>query len=345
MTKKILKNKRILVFNVNWLGDVLFSTCALKALRRAYPEAFIACIVHPRTLEVLQDNPSIDEIIIFDERKKDRHLLSKFRFVSHLRRRNFDTAYLFHRSFTRSMLLALAKIPHRIGYKAKKRTGLLLTKKIALPKEKLHRAEYFLDILRQCGIVVDVREYEFFVDNSSRKRIAEMLEEERLKKSDFLVCLNPGGNWLLKRWFPERFAQVADRLIEEFNAKIIITGSSKDLSLAKEIASQMNRQPIITCGSTNLKELGAIIERSKLFISADSGPMHIAVALRVPTIALFGPTSPEITGPRGRGKIKLIHKDVGCPVPCYNVKCKDNRCMKAISVQEVTQAAREIINK
>ncbi len=340
MSKKIPKNKRIVIFNVNWLGDVLFSTSALKALRKAFPEAHIASIVHPRTIEILHDNPNIDEIIIFDE--KDKHLLSKFSFVSQLAKKNFDTAYLFHRSFTRSILMALAKIPHRIGYKAKKRTGLFLTQRIALPKEKMHRADYFLNILKQSGITCQLCDYEFFVDDRSRKKIAELLKKEKVSDSDFLVCLNPGGNWNLKRWQKERFAQVANRLALELKARIVITGSAKDLSLAKEIASQTKEAPIITCGSTNLKELGAIIEKSKLFISADSGPMHIAVALGVPTIALFGPTSPEITGPRGKGKIKIIQKDIGCVIPCYQVNCKDNRCMKAINVEDVIRAVREI---
>ncbi|MBU2540608.1 MAG: lipopolysaccharide heptosyltransferase II [Candidatus Omnitrophica bacterium] len=344
MSKKAPKNKRILIFNVNWLGDVLFSTSALKALRQAFPKAYIASILHPRTIEVLQDNPNLDEIIIFDEKEKNKHLLSKFSFVSALAKKNFDTVYLFHRSFTRSMLMALAKIPHRIGYKAKKRAGLFLTQKIALPKGQIHRVDYFLNILRESGIDCKFSDYEFFVDNASREKIARMFEEEKVNKSDFFVCLNPGGNWNLKRWQKERFAQLADRLTLEFKAKIIITGSAKDLSLAKDIASQIREEPIITCGSTSLKELGAIIERSKLFISADSGPMHIAAALGVPIIALFGPTSAHITGPRGKGKIKIIQKDVGCCIPCYKVTCKDNRCMKTISVEDCIAAVREIIS-
>ncbi len=343
MNKNLGVQKRIAVFNVNWLGDVLFSTPALKALRMANPDAFIAVIVHPRTKEILENNPNIDELIVFDERLKDRHLLGKLKFVSQIRKKKFDTVYLFHRSFTRSMLMALAKIPNRIGYKAKKRTGLLLTKKISLPKQNLHRVEYFLNILKNTGVPCQSNEYEFFLDDASRKRIGEFLAAKLIAPTDFTIVLNPGGNWDLKRWGPERFSQSANELMSKFKAKIIITGSAKDLPLARQIASKMKEPPIITCGETSLKEFGALIERSKLFISADSGPMHIAVALGTPTIALFGPTSPEITGPIGKGKIKVIHKDIGCIIPCYNVKCKDNRCMQAISVEDVLKAAQDII--
>jgi lipopolysaccharide heptosyltransferase II len=343
MTKKILDPKRILIFNVNWLGDVLFSTPALKALRTKYPQAHIACILHPRTKEMLEGNPNVDEIIIFDEKEKDKHLFNKFRFISQLRKRKFDTVFLFHRSFTRLMLMTLAKIPNRIGYKAKKRSSLFLTKKIPLPKADIHRVDYFLNILRNYGIACESNEYEFFVDDASRKKAAEIFKNEQISASDFVAIINPGGNWLLKRWLPERFAQVANFLIDKFKAKIIISGSSKDIPLAKEIADKLTQKPVILCGRTSLKELGAIIQRCQLFISADSGPMHISAALKTPLIALFGPTSPRITGPIGTGKIKIIHKDIGCKIPCYEVNCAGNRCMQAISAQDCIKAIEEII--
>ncbi len=344
-TKNIRFNKRILVFNVNWLGDVLFSTPAFKALREAYPKAHIACIVHPRAKEILEGNPNIDEIILFDEKVKDKHLLSKFKFISGLQKKKFDTVYLFHRSFTRLMLMVMASIPNRIGYKAKKRSSLFLTKKIPLPKAKIHRVEYFLNIIRAGGIPCPDMNYEFFIDSQSRKRIKLMLDNAGIKKEDFPVVLNPGGNWLLKRWVPERFIELANALIRDFNAKIIISGSEKDVALAESIAAKLTQKPLIACGKTTLKELGALLEASSLFISADSGPMHIAASLGVPVLALFGPTSPDITGPIGKGVIKIIHKDVGCQIPCYKVDCLDNRCMKAISVSDCLEAVGSILKR
>jgi lipopolysaccharide heptosyltransferase II len=342
MTKLLTKNKRIVVFNVNWLGDVLFSTPALRALRKAHPDAFIACLVHPRTRQILEGNPNIDELIIFDEKQDHKHLFNKFKFISEIRNKKFDTVFLFHRSFTRLMLMVLAKIPNRIGYKAKKRSSLFLTKRIPVPKQAMHRVEYFLNILKNCAIEPDSKAYEFFVDSASRQKAKDLLRQNNISLADFTVIINPGGNWLLKRWSPERFSSLANQLTEKFKAKIIIAGSLKDVPLAENIAGQMKTKPLIVCGQTSLKELGALIELCRLFISADSGPMHIAVALNVPTIALFGPTSPEVTGPIGKGKIKVIHKDIGCKIPCYNVKCKDNRCMQAISVEDVLEAVEGI---
>ena len=344
-TKKTEHNKKILVFNVNWLGDVLFSTPAFKALRETYPKAHIACIVHPRAKEILEGNPNIDEIIIFDEKVKDKHLINKFKFISGLQKRKFDTVYLFHRSFTRLMLMVMASIPNRIGYKAKKRSSLFLTKRIPLPGANMHRVEYFLNILRACGIPCRDRNYEFFVDSQSRRKIKQMLDSAGLKERDLLVVLNPGGNWLLKRWVPEYFSELANALIRDFNAKIIISGSEKDVALAQSIAEKLEQKPLIACGKTTLKELGALIEASSLFVSGDSGPMHIAASLGVPVLALFGPTSPDITGPIGKGEIRIIHKDVGCQIPCYKVDCKDNRCMKAISVSDCLEAVKSILKK
>lgn len=337
--------KRILVFNVNWLGDVLFSTAAFKALRKAYPSAYIGCVVHPRAKEILEGNPNINEIIIFDEKEKDKHLINKFKFISDIKKKKFDTVYLFHRSFTRLMLMVLADIPRRIGYRAKKRSSLFLTKIIPVPKASMHRVEYFLNILRACDIPCDDGNYEFFLDSNSRKKIRVMLESQGVNKDDFVITLNPGGNWMLKRWVPEYYAQLANVLIQKYKARIIITGSANDLPLAQYIASKIETKPIIACGKTTLKELGALLERSNLFISADSGPVHIAASLGVPIVALFGPTSPQVTGPLGKGKIMIIHKDIGCVIPCYKVDCKDNRCMKAISVNDCLEAASAIIGR
>lgn len=344
-TKNIPTGKRILVFNVNWLGDVLFSTAAFRALRQAYPDAYIACIVHPRAKEILQGNPNLDEIIVFDEKDKEKHLLNKFKFVSKLAKKNFDTVYMFHRSVSRLMLMVMSNIPNRIGYKAKKRSFVLLTKRISLPKVKMHRVEYFLNILKTCGTPCEAKFYEFFIDMASQKKILDFFQDQGINKGDLVIALNPGGNWFLKRWIPERFSELANSLIKEFKAKIIITGSANDAALAESIGAGLVERPIIACGKTSLKELGALLERCNLFISADSGPMHIAVSLGVPTIALFGPTSPEITGPIGKGKVKVIQKDVGCEIPCYKVDCQDSRCMKAINTEDVLEAVREIINK
>jgi lipopolysaccharide heptosyltransferase II len=327
--------RRILVINVNWLGDVLLSTVALAALRESFPDSYIACMLQRRCLEILEGNPDIDELIAYDQEGRHRSVLAKLRLLRFLRKKSFTEAVLFHRSFTRLLLAYLSGIPKRAGYYTRKR-GFLLTIKVFPQSKPIHRAEYYLDVVRSLGSIDDKdRFYRFFISEKDRKDIEKFLAQREIKEGDFLVAINPGANWLPKRWPHENFARLCDRLLEKYQAKVIITGAKKDAELARRISSLSGARPIIACGLTSLKQLGALFQRSSLVISGDSGPMHIAAAVGANLIALFGPTSPSVTGPYGRGNYRILRKDVGCKIPCYEVNCRDNLCMKAITVEDV----------
>ncbi|MDD5238444.1 MAG: lipopolysaccharide heptosyltransferase II [Candidatus Omnitrophica bacterium] len=335
------KNKRILIFNVNWLGDVLFSTAAIRNIRRNFPDSFIACIIPARCYQILKGNPHLDEIIIFDEKDRHRNILAQLNFVKLLKAKNFDAVFLLHRSFSRALICRLAGIPKRLGYYTKKR-GFLLTKKINPPKkDSLHRIDYYLNLIEKAGLKVEDRYLEFHFNEEDISFANNFLKENNIKE-DFIVAINPGGNWLPKRWPREYWAQLADRLIEEFNARVIITGSLSDMSLAEEIKNNMKRKPLLACGQLNLKQLGALCKRVDLFITADTGPMHIANAVGTKKIiAIFGPTSPAITAPYPFKDVSILQKDVGCKIPCYQVHCKDNRCMKAITPDDILREIRK----
>ncbi|MDD5155234.1 MAG: lipopolysaccharide heptosyltransferase II [Candidatus Omnitrophica bacterium] len=330
------KNKRILVFNVNWLGDVLFSTAAIRNIRLNYPSSYIACIVPSRCYQVLKDNPHLDEILIFDEKDRHKGFMPKLDFVRTLRNKHFDVAYLMHRSFSRALICRLARIPERIGYYTKKR-AFLLTKGIMPPaKDSLHRIDHYLSIIEKAGLRVEDRYTEFFFRHEDEEVVEEFLKRNSARQDDFLVAINPAGNWLPKRWFPEYWAELADKLIVELGAKVIITGSSADLVLVNKIQRLMRQKLIVACGLFNLKQLGALCKRVDVFISADTGPLHIAnavVARKI--IALFGPTDPAVTGPYPLRNTTILRKDVGCKIPCYVVNCKDRRCMAAIKPADV----------
>jgi len=334
--------KKILIVNVNWLGDVLFTTPIFKAIKKSYPESYVACVAVPRVKEVLEGNPYIDELIIFDEEGKQKSILGKIGFISQLRAKHFDTVFLLHRSFTRTLITYLAGIPERVGYYTPK-GGFLLTKAITpVDYERMHRMDYYLNLFEAYGIAIEDRNYEFFISDYDRGFIAALLMENKVDKDDFLVVLNPGGNWDLKRWPKERFAYLADKLLEDFNAKVVISGSAQDNFLTSEIVNLMNHKPIVLTGKTNLKQLAALLERAKLVVSADSGPMHIACAVGTPSIVLFGPTSPAITGPRGNNQCIIIQKDMDCKIPCYKLDCPQNRCMRVISAEEVLSEIRKL---
>jgi len=328
--------KKILIFNVNWLGDVLFSTAVIRNIRRNFPESFIACIIPSRCYPVLKGNPHLDEIIIFDDKDRHRNIFALLKFVCDLRAKKFDTVFLLHRSFSRALICRLAGIPERIGHYTKKR-AFLLTKKIIPPKrESLHRIDYYLDIIEKAGLRVEDRHPEFFFSDEDENFAADFLNKNLVKQDDFVVVINPGGNWPPKRWPKDYWAELADKLIENFKARLIISGSIKDASLARHIQQKMIHRPILACGVFNLKQLGALARRADLFISADTGPLHVANSVGAKKIiALFGPTSPEVTGPYPLKNVTILQKDVGCKVACYKVHCKDNRCMKAITPADV----------
>jgi lipopolysaccharide heptosyltransferase II len=336
------KSERILIFNVNWLGDVLFSTATIRNIRYHFPASFIACIIPSRCYPVLKGNPHLDEIIIYDEKDRHRSLIDKWRFVRLLKAKNFDKVFLLHRSFTRTLLCLLAGIPERIGYSTKKR-DLLLTEKFKAPRiQDVHRIDYYLGLIETWGIKVEDRFSDFVTSDEDLRFADDFLSKSALKKDDFLVALNPGGNWLLKRWPKENWAILADKLAAELGAKIIITGSQHDVALAKEIRSLMRHQATSACGALNLKQFAALCQRLRLFITADSGPLHIANSVGIrKIIALFGPTHPEITGPYPQKNVVILQKNCGCEIPCYKLDCSDNRCMKALTVEDVLGAAKK----
>ena len=334
------KKTRILIVNVNWLGDVLFSTALIREVKKNYPESFLACMIPGRCQGILKGNPYLDEIIIFDEKDTHKGWRKTLRFIRELRARRFDTAILLHRSFTRTLICWLAGIKERIGYYTRKR-AFLLTRKITVPQGRMHRRDYYLNIIESAGLKINERGLDFFVSREDSDYVSGLLNKERVFTDDFLVALNPGGNWAPKRWPKEYFALLADRLIKDLNAKVVISGAKQDRGLAEDIASRMKARPIIAAGELNLKQLAALFKRADLVISGDSAPLHIAAALGVPIIGLFGPTSPEITGPFSDDCI-ILRKDTGCQIPCYQVGCLDNRCMKAVSVEDVLAAVKKL---
>jgi len=325
--------KRILIVNVNWLGDTLFATPFIRAVKESCPGCYIAILTHSRCKEVLEGNPHIDEIIAYDEKDRHKHLLGKFSIVSQLKSRHFDTAFILRRSLSRTMLLFLSKIPNRIGYDNKK-SRFLLTKKVApLPKD-LHRVEHFLGIARGIGIRPKSVNCEFFISDKDRAKAKRLLRDQGIKDNEDFIALNPGGNWDLKRWPVKNFAVLGDSI----DIKVVLTGAKKDIKLCQEIADLMKKKPVLLCGKTDLKTLGAVFERAKKVVSSDSGPMHIAVAVKASVVALFGPTSSRITGPYGDGDYRILQKKTDCEIPCYKLSCKDNACMSAISVKDVMEA-------
>src|SRR3989338_6657190 len=218
--RKMGSRKRILIINVNWVGDVLFSTPFIRAVREAYPESYIACLVHPRTREMLASNPRLDEVIVYDEDAGHKSPLGKMRLIGLLRKKKFDTAFILHRSFTKALIAILSGIKERIGYPTKGRS-LILTTAMEEPSYDTHKVEYFLNLAKACGIASKNISYEFFINDSDKSFIKNFLRTNAISDKDILAVLCPGGNWDPKRWPKENFAKLADLVIEKFGAKVV----------------------------------------------------------------------------------------------------------------------------
>ncbi len=340
-----MRGKRILIFDVNWLGDIVLSTPVIRAVRENYRDSYIAAIVPIHYREALDGCPYLDEVIGFNEHTSHRGLLKKAGFALALKKKKFDTVFLIHRSLTRALICYLAGIRERVGYYNKKR-GWLLTKRVApLPKNKVHRADYYLGIIEGAGLTVTRRDTEFFIDDSQRLSLSDKLKRAGLKERDRFAVLHPGANEPIRRWPIENFAELAIRIKEEFGLNVVISGSLKDAPLGSKIKELARKEAIDLCGNISLKELAALFEKAEFVVSGDTGPMHIASSVGASVIALFGTASPAITAPRGKGRYRIVQKDVGCVIPCRKLDCPDNRCMKAITVNDVMNEATDIVTQ
>lgn len=327
--------ERILIVEVNWLGDVLFSTPAIRAIRKKYPGAYIAALVVPRCKAVLLGNNYLDEVMVLDEDGRHKGWWGKLCLIRELRNRRFSIAYFFKTSLTRVSWAFWAGIPKRIGF-AVKGKGLFLTERVVLPKENFHRADSYYYLVTGVRIPENECYCDFFVGLEDRHFVDDLLKKHGIPEDKKIVVLHVGGNWRLKRWPQESFASLIDTLGECYGVQVVITGAFTDHPLATEIAARTRNKPFVACGLTTLKQLGALFARCDFVVSADSGPLHIALSMQARTISLFGPTAPEVTGPLGRGEFAILRKkDLDCVIPCYNLKCEDNVCMSAIKNEDV----------
>ena len=330
--------KKILVVSVNWMGDVVFSTPVYRALKAAYPGARVCALAVPRVKEVLELCPDVDEVVVYDENGKARGILGKIGAGLALRGMGFDAVFILRRSLSRTFVAWLAGIPVRVGFFHDPWRWLLTHGVDDQGCDQVHRSDVYLRVIESFGVKVKDRWACLQVGRDVCERLATKLRAKGLTGDERIVVLNTGGNWDLKQWPQERFAQLAARLSREFGFTVVLSGGMSDLLRVQSIAKDSGVDPVVLAGETDIKELAALFKRAHMVVSADSGPLHLANALGANVLALFGPTRPEITGPRGQGRMKVLMRDVGCNrAPCYYLECPDNRCMKALTVDDVLQ--------
>ena len=326
--------KNILVVNVNWIGDAIFSTPVFKALKANFPGARVSCLCVPRIREVLMHCPDVDEIIVYDEKGQHGTPWGLVGLISQLRGQRFDAAFLLHRSFTRALMVYLAGIPQRIGYS---KTPGLLTHPVAFPGDDVHRSDSYLKVIEAYGLRVDDRCCELTVGDDAWPR--------GLANNAPYFVFNTGGNWDLKQWPEVNWIDLARRL-GSAGVQVVFSGSGKDKERCDRIIKASGVAAINLAGTTTLAEALALFKNAKAVVSCDTGPLHLADSVGARVVAVFGPTRPDITGPRGkRGKAIVLFKDVGCnKAPCYHLSCAKNVCMHSVTVDDVWQALEPIFS-
>ena len=337
--------ERILVVLPNWFGETLFTTPFLRTLRHHRPHAFIATLGWPQCREVLLYNPQVNELLDYDERGIHRGVSGKWGLLRVLRSHRFDTALILRKSLSRTLLLALAGIPARIGW-ANAKSGWLLTRRVPSPRSPSHKAATYLPLLEAVGISAQhTLRFDYSVSEDERREARELLKRVDASDARPIVILHPGANWFHKRWAPERFAALGDRIAASSGLHVVITGGPDDRAVAESIRHQMRHSASVLAGRTSLRQLGACLEQARVVVSNDTGVAHIAAALERPLVALYGPTSPMLTGPLGdpRRTVVVHHPDC-CPrIPCYHPDQPPHPGMDSITVDEVYAAAKKLL--
>lgn len=327
---------KILVFMKNWIGDTLFQIPALEAIKARYPRSHIACIAPPRCHEILRNHPAVSRVISFDEKNERRSFFKRIGFVFQLRKEHWDRGFLFHGSRTRAFLFWAAGVKERIGYARDRR--FFLTQAFPEPASDLHQVDYFLELLVQSGIPRPSHAvYHFYPSKHDQNRAETLLENYDLTA---YACFHIGANWEPKRWPAGHFSRLADLIFQKWRLPVVITGSSKEEKLADQVLKGAKVARIIPLtGKTSLSELGALFEKASFVVSGDSGPMHMASAVGAPVVALFGPTDPALTGPRGSGKkIVLSYVPPGYRRPWYGSEWPKDGWLSNIQPEDVIRA-------
>ncbi|MGE5279619.1 MAG: lipopolysaccharide heptosyltransferase II [Deltaproteobacteria bacterium] len=342
------KYKRILVSRTDRIGDVLLSTPALQALRMHYPTSYIAVLVSPYTRLLVEGNPYIDEVICLDKDVRHRGFRLTWGLAQALRRKNFDVAVILHPTLRVHLVCFLAGIRERIGYDRK--GAYLLTRTLPHKKQegRKHEMEYNFDLLKLLGVREVTRSLYMPIRPEAERYVEERLAAAGVRSADVLVAVNPAASDLSRRWATAKFAALIDRLAVLPGVRVVVIAHETHAAVTQELLGLVRVSVIDFTGAFGLDHLASLFKRCQLVVSNDSGPVHLAVAVKTPVIAIFGRNqaglSPRRWGPLGPRDV-TIHKKTDCR-PCLAHECERGfQCLEAVMVEEVFGHARAILGK
>ena len=336
---------KILIRATNWVGDAIMALPALRAVRKRFPEAEIAIVGRPYVADIYHDQEICNQLIAYDPSGLHKGFSARERLAGELRAQKFDVALLLQNAFDAAWLAWRANIPERIGY-ARDARSFLLTKAVPLPRHgeiPAHEKFYYLELLRRAGWLDVVRDESFIglhVRAEKRRSADEFLCKSGVRQGVTRIAIGAGASYgSAKCWPPSRFAEVANRLQSEADADVILFGTAAEANVSTAISVELRRPPIDLTGKTAIADLSALLSQCHLFIGNDSGAMHVAAAVGLPIVGLFGPTDPNGTAPVTT-RCSIVQQRPYCS-PCFLRRCPtDHRCMTAITADMVVAAAR-----
>lgn len=354
--------KKFLIINPFGIGDVLFTTPLIRAIKENYPDSFIGYWCNERIQRLFKNDTQVNKVFPLSRgdikkiynNSKWAGLKKGWDLYRSLKKEKFDVSMDFSLDHRYAWVSQVCGIKRRIGFNYKNR-GRFLTEKIdIIGYQAKHVVEYYLELLKFFNIETKNKNLYLFTDPKSRVRSKAIFKHAGILDSDLVIGIAPGagGSWgkdaYFKHWPASRFAQLSERLSSELGAKIIVLGEESEKPLGEVIVNTMRNKPIDLVGKTALEDLAALIENLDILVTNDGGPLHMAVALGIKTVSIFGPVDDKVYGPfPPSGKHMVIKKDLPCRPCYYNFKmpvCEQEReCLKAISTDEVFEAVKKLL--
>jgi len=338
---------KILIVQPSRLGDVIFALPAVCAIRKRYPNAYIAWAVDERCARLIEGHSAIDKLFVFNRSKVSINYVLNYRKL--LRAENFDLSIDFHGLFKSAFLVSLAGAKFKLASsstRGMKELSWVFSKEIKPEVEQSHCVMRHLAVAKylDCSLNNNT-EYELKINEDEQNSASEVLKKCGVDSTKPYIVLFTGGGWLSRRWPIERFAKLCDEINNESIAQVVLIGGKEggacEKGLNESLLSLSTTKIFDTTGLLSLQQLMYILSKAAAFVGNEAGPMHIAMALGTPCVAIIGPTDPNRTGPYGKNVI-VVRKSVSCQ-PCRNRKCKNIKCMQLIGVDDVFSALKKVL--
>lgn len=353
--------RRILVVRLDLVGDLVMSLPAVKALGEAYPRAEVTMLTLPYAGQLLELAPEVDHVLSYDvnrirtlrEVMRPRNYGEFFGVVRQLRRSKFDLCLSLHGRFA-CVMAWLSGCPRRYGY-AGEAYPFMLTRTLPGGRYDVrqHEVLYNLRLAELAGAAFDVAHPpapRLTIPQAEQRRMRHMLAEFEIRADSLLVVIHPGAsNGSAKRWLPEYWGKVANKLHRELHAVVVLTGTPNEAAIVQAVVRACSFKPIVMAGQTTIPQLGALLKRADLLLASDSGPSHMAAALGTPQVTIFGPTDPVVYAPFS-SKAVVVRRELACS-PCYDARataeCRFGHvnCMRQLTPDEVSEAGARLLQK